>query len=258
VEKEGLNTEKTQMITQLENLQKEYDKLSEENTGLNEMFEKEKAHVEDLLKKVRNSQGNVEKYKAQVAALESRLKEYEQQIEQLKNDNKELVAENFVIKTSLDSTVTVSQNLKSENTNLTEQVNKGSVLTVYDLSAGGIKITNSMKEVPTVKSKRADKIRVCFTLGENAIAAAGKRDVFVRIADPSGNIFCKGKGDDYSFTYQDKSLQYSVKQNVNYNNKATDLCLYWDKDKDFVPGNYIVDIFVDGNNIGTTNFAFEK
>jgi type II secretory pathway pseudopilin PulG len=256
-EKQGLTDEKAQMITKLENLQKDYDKLGEDHKNLNDMFEKEKAHVEELLAKVRPSQGSVDKYKKQVDALEARLKEYETQIDQLKTQNKDLTAKNFVIKTSLDSTVTENKNLQTENTGLTDKVNKGSVLTAYDLNASGIKV-GSKKEIPTVKSKRADKIRVCFTLGENVIAVAGKKDVYVRIADPSGNILCKGTGDEYSFMMQDKKLQYSIKENIMYQNKSLDLCLYWAKTADFVQGKYIVDIFVDGVDIATTDFVFEK
>lgn len=256
-EKVQLTDEKTEMISKLESLQKEYDQLSEENANLSDMFEKEKAHVEDLLKKVRASQGSVAQYKNQVAALEQRLKEYEEQIEQLKADNKELVATNFTIKTSLDSAVTENVNLQAKNQDLTETVNKGSILTAYDLNASGIKASDK-KEIPTVKSKRANKIRVCFTLGENAIASAGKKDVYIRIADPSGRILSKGAGDEYSFMYQDKKIQYSIKESIAYQNKAMDLCLYWDKAGEFPTGTYTVDIFADGVNIATTNFAFEK
>jgi cell division protein FtsB len=256
-EKQGLTDEKTQMISKLEKLQKEYDKLSEDNKGLNDMFEKEKAHVEELLNKIKAAQGSVQKYKGQVAALESRLKEYEQQIEQLKSQNKDLVAENFNIKTSLDSAVTENKTLKDENTGLEDKVSKGSVLNTYDLNAGGIKISGK-KEIPTVKSKRAEKIRVCFTIGENAIASSGQKDVYIRIADPSGKILCKGTGDEYSFEFQGKKIQYSIKESINYQNKALDLCLYWVKSADFAVGNYIVDIFTDGESIGTATFTFEK
>jgi FtsZ-binding cell division protein ZapB len=257
VEKQGLTDEKAQMIANLEKLQKQYDQLSEENEGLTDMFEKEKEHVESLLTQIKSAQGSVAKYKGQVTALEGRLKEYEQQIEQLKSQNKELVAQNFDIKTSLDSTITENNSLNNENNNLTDKVNKGSVLSVYDMDASGIKISGK-KEIPTVKSKRAEKIRVSFTIGENAIATAGQKDVFLRIADPSGNILSKTTGDEFSFDFQNNKLQYSIKETINYQNKPIDLCLYWDKTSDFVNGTYTVDIFADGNAIGTSTFIFEK
>jgi hypothetical protein len=262
VEKETVITtvtdEKAQAISKLENLQKEYDQLSTDNKELSDMFAKEKEHVETLLKKIKNSNGSIEKYKKQVASLEGRLKEYEQQIEQLKAQNKQLVSENFVIKTALDSTTTENKNLSTENQDLSGKVDKGSALISYDISASGIIAKSNGKEVPTKKTKRADKVKINFTIGENAIATAGKKDIYLRIAGPDGKILCKGSTDDYSFKYEDKLIQYSVKDQFDYNNKPVDLCLYWVKSGEFAAGTYFVDIFVDSKNIGSTTFLFEK
>ncbi len=256
-EKTVLNDEKATMIAKLEKLQKEYDQLSEENNGLTEMFEKEKAHVEKLLNQIRNAEGSVAKYKNQVSQLEGRMKEYEEQIAKLKEENKALIEDNFEIKTSLDSTVNENENLTAVNVDLTTKVNQGAVLTAYDLDASGIKISNK-KEIPTFKSKRAEKVRVSFTLGENTLTTPGQKDVYIRIADPSGKILSKGDGDELSFEFQGNKLQYSIKENVTYQNKAVDMVMYWEKSAEFVPGTYTVDIFIDGNDIATTQFMFEK
>jgi uncharacterized phage infection (PIP) family protein YhgE len=256
-EKAGLTDEKANLISKLEKLEKEYDQLSQENEGLTEMFEKEKEHVQRLLEQIKKTEGSVSKYKNQVSQLELRLKEYEDQIVKLKDENKALVEDNFDIKTALDSTISENADLVAHNENLTEKVNKGSVLTAYDLIADGIKLT-SKKEIPTLKGKKAEKIRVSFTIGENAIATAGQKDVYVRIADPSGKILVKGEGDEYSFDFQGNKLQYSIKESINYQNKPLDMILYWDKTGEFPTGTYTVDIFVEGNDIGTCMFIFEK
>ncbi len=257
-EKETISNEKDKVVAQLENLKKEYDQLSKDNTQLTEMFNKEKEQVEALLQKVKNSQGSVSKYKKQITSMEGRLKEYEQQIEELKKQNKELTVENFHIKTVLDSTSTENKQLSSQNQALSETVSKGSALTTYDINANGIVVKSKGKEIPTKKSKRVEKIRVCFTIGENAIATAGAKTVYLRIADPSGNILSSGAGDEYSFDYQGTKLQYSSKEQVAFNNKAVDVCIYWAKIKDFTPGSYTVDLFADGNAIGTSTFILEK
>jgi hypothetical protein len=257
-EKDSLTTEKAQLIGQLEKLKADYDKLSTDNKQLSDMFNAEKERVEKLLVKIKNSEGSVAKYKKQVTSMESRLKEYEQQIEQLKQQNKELTAENFHIKTVLDSTTTENKTLTAEKTELEETVAKGTVLHSYDINADGIIVKAKGKEVPTKKVKRVEKIRVCFTIGENSIAAAGQKEIYLRIADPNGTILSQSEGDEYSFEGEGKKLQYSAKEQITYNNKATDLCLYWTKTKDFVPGTYTVDIFAEGKAIGTSTFILEK
>ncbi len=257
-ERDSLSTEKDQLVTKLENLKKQYDQLSKDNAQLTDMFNQEKEHVEKLLAKVKNAQGSVTKYKNQIKSMEGRLKEYEQQIEDLKKQNKDLTAENFHIKTVLDSTSTENKTLATHNQQLTETVNKGSALTTYDINTDGIVVKAKGKEIPTKKSKKAEKLRVCFTIGENAITPAGSKTVYLRIADPSGTILATGSGEEYSFDFQGKKLQYSAKEQVTYNNKAQDLCIYWVKAKDFVPGTYTVDLFADGNVIGTSTFTLEK
>jgi cell division protein FtsB len=257
-EKDSLSAEKQQLIVQLENLKKQYDQLSTDNKQLTDMFNAEKQHVEQLLAKVKNSQGSIAKYKQQVSTMEGRLKEYEQQIEQLKQQNKELTSENFHIKTALDSTSTENKTLSVAKTELEGTVAKGTVLHSYDINADGIIVKAKGKEVPTKKVKRVEKIRVCFTIGENAIASAGSKDIYLRISDPAGTILSQGEGDEYSFNGEGKKLQFSAKQQIMYNNKASDLCLYWTKTKDFVPGTYTVDIFTEGKAIGTSTFILEK
>jgi predicted nuclease with TOPRIM domain len=257
-EKDSLSAEKQELIGKLENLKKQYDQLSTDNKQLTDMFNAEKEHVEKLLAKIKNSQGSIAKYKKQLSLMEGRLKEYEQQIEELKNQNKALTAENFHIKTVLDSTTTENKELNTKNTELTETVSKGSALHTYDINSDGIIVKAKGKEVPTKKVKRVEKIRVCFTIGENSIATAGAKDIYLRIADPNGTILSQGEGDEYSFTFEGKKLQYSSKDQITYNNKAADLCLYWTKMKDFVPGTYTVDIFAEGKTIGTSTFTLEK
>ncbi len=254
----NVTAEKDQMISKLENLKKEYDQLSSDNEQLTTMFNEEKAHVEKLLQKIKNSEGSVAKYKNQVASMEGRLKEYEQQIEELKKQNKELVEVNFHIKTVLDSTTFENKELTSKNSELNETVNKGSALTTYDINADGIFIRNKVKEIPTQRTKRVEKIRVCFTIGENAIATAGNKTVYLRVADPNGNILSPGQGDEYSFEFGGKKLQYSAKEDIAYNNKPVDLCMYWNKTKEIIVGTYTVDIFAENNVIGTTTFILEK
>lgn len=253
-----VNQEKEQLITKLESLKKQYDQLSKDNTQLSEMFQAEKAHVEKLLKKVKNSEGSVSKYKKQITSLEGRLKEYETQIEELKTQNKALTEENFHIKTVLDSTTVENKQLAATNQGLNETVSKGSALTTYDINANGIFMRNKTKEIPTQKTKRVEKIRVTFTVGENAIATAGNKTVYLRIAEPNGDILAQGQGDEFSFDYNGKKLQYTAKEQLNYNNKAADMCIYWNKTKDMVPGTYTVDIFADNNVIGTSTFVLEK
>ena len=132
----------------------------------------------------------------------------------------------------------------------------GSVLKAYEILADAIKL-KSGKEIPTKKAKKVDKIRTCFVLSENAIAAKGEKTIYLRIAGPDGVILAKGTDDTYSFKYEGKDIIYSSKTTTNYSWKAVDVCMYWEKTKDFKKGSYMAELFLDGYVIGSSTFTLE-
>lgn len=91
---------------------------------------------------------------------------------------------------------------------------------------------------------------------ENSIAKAGTKDVFIRITRPDGNVIAYSQTDVFDF--QGQQVVYSAKRQVEYENKDIDVCIYWDNNKQLILGEYTVDIFTDGNMIGTTKFTIKK
>lgn len=258
IEKEGLSAEKADLISKLEKINQEYAKLSDEYTGLDSVFLAEKAHVEKLLKDLKTKNGDIAKYKAKVANYEQRFKEYLAQIEELKSKNMELTKNNMTIKTALDSTVIENSQLTKDKEVLTSKVEAGSVLKAYDISLQAVKVKGSGQEMPTNKVKRVDKIRTCFILSENTIAKSGKKTIYLRIAEPDGTIIADGVDQSREFEYQGKKIIFTEKQEIIYANKSMDVCMYWAKPRNYKPGVYYADIFVDGINIGTASINLEK
>ena len=258
IEKEGVNAEKVELISKLEKINAEYSKLSDEYKGLDSVFLAEKAHIEKLLKDLKTKNGDIAKYKAKVANYEQRFKEYVAQIEELKKKNVVLTQQNLVIKTALDSTVIENTQLSKDKEVLTSKVEAGSILKAYDITVEALKVKGNGQEMPTNKVKRVEKIRTCFILSENAIAKAGKKVIYVRISEPDGTIISESTDQAHEFDYQGKKILFTEKQEINYANKAMDLCIYWAKPRTYKPGVYYADIFVDGINIGTSSISLEK
>lgn len=256
IAKEEAIGQKEDMLCQLRNLETEYNQLSKDYKGLDSLFNKEKERIKKLKNEIKNLKGDASAYKNKIALLEGRLKDYLAQIEELKAKNEALTAENIKVKTTLDSAVTQNTQLNTQNQELSAKVEAGSVLKAYEIFAEPIRIKGE-KEIPTKKAKKTQKIRVCFLISENAIAKKGTKNVYIRIAEPDGTVLAKGTDDSYTFTYQDKNLAYSIKKEINYDNKAMDMCIYWEKNKDFKPGMYNVDIYVDDMLVGTTTYMLE-
>ena len=255
--KEEVISEKDKMLIQLENLQIEYDNLSKEYTGLEDLFTKEKEKVGKLMKQLKKETGNVDVYKKQVEAFKLQLRDYLSQIEVLQARNQELNEENIQVKSSLDSAMYENVALTGRTEELTSKVQMGSKLIAYEIFSDGIRLRSSGKEIPTKKAKRVEQIRTCFLLSENTIAEKGSKTIYLRIAEPGGRILTKGTDDSYMFVFEGEKIAYSIKQQINYDNKSMDLCMYFDKPGELKPGMYYVDIFVDDYQIGKTSFTLE-
>ncbi|MDD2344993.1 MAG: hypothetical protein PHY85_02500, partial [Bacteroidales bacterium] len=113
------------------------------------------------------------------------------------------------------------------------------------------------KEEQTDRVRRTNRIKVSFTLSENPVAEEGLKTIYCRIARPDGKVLYIDDSDAYSFETNGEKLQYSIKQQINYDKKATNLTLTWDvKDTkaEIIAGRYYAMVYVDGYQIGEGTF----
>jgi hypothetical protein len=133
------------------------------------------------------------------------------------------------------------------------------VLKAYSIDIQAINIRGS-REKETDKARRTHRLDICFTLGENLVIEPGVHTIYLRIAGPDTRILMRGEGDEYAFEFRGEMLQYSVKQDVEYNNEAMEVCMSWVQypdDPDFEKGQYIVNIFSGDQEIGQKTIVLE-
>jgi len=153
-----------------------------------------------------------------------------------------------------------TQQLSQEKDQLTKIVETSSGLKAYNVKGTTFSIKGkSNREVETFKASRVERVKIRFTVSENPLAKPGPRTAYIRIARPDGLIISKGKGDEYSFEANGTRLQYSLKYDFEYENKAMDIEVNWDKQTDTpaMEGKYHVAIYLDGLMIGQNQFVLE-
>lgn len=185
---------------------------------------------------------------------------YVNQMDSLYTVNKELVAENLNIKRRYNSEQRKNIVLEKEKEQLAGKIVEASVLEAYNITVSGIYVKRSGTEVTTVKARRVNKIRVCFTLSKNIVLLPGLKDVYVRIARPDNKILSPGIAEDFVFDYNGETIQYSIYEQANYDNEKIDLCLVWEKkykEIKMLEGSYEVIVFADGEEIGSVSFDLE-
>jgi hypothetical protein len=243
-------TEKESVMMDLENLKTTYDAAIAENTSMSDELIQERDKVVNLIADLKQSNGNVAKYRTQFIALQSNMKA-------LMAENEVLKEKNITLTTQRDSTVVVLgetkknvEALAGQNEELAKVVKKGSKLTVLNTAGTALKVRNSGKEIETEKARRADVLRVSFTIAENQIAQSGDKTYQVQVIDGKNNVL----GDKKTETFGENTLTYSFATKVAYENKTVNVSQDL-KGDDFAEGTYYINIYNKGELVSKTSFV---
>lgn len=250
-----LQRELDSLITEHNNIKVEYAAFSDSLTAKDSIIQANALEIRILL----DTQYEFYKVKKKLDRLRVISQGYLKQIDSLYTVNRELKEENEQIRSSYQKEQQKTSTLMKDKEVLTEKVNSAAVLKAYKITGMAVRGSGD-KERETDKAKRAEKIKVCFTLGENPLLAAGAKNIYIRISRPDKLILSRGKGDDYSFSYKGEILQYTMRETVNYQNQAIDICTYWinRSTKENLPeGMYVVSVYADDFEIGQTSFELK-
>jgi predicted nuclease with TOPRIM domain len=257
IEKEKVTNDFDAAKNQLIEVQKAYEGLTTDNKQLQSELDAKKEEIEDLSAKLTQYKGNsamISKLKAEIANLQSSLQNYVKQIDSLNIVNKALKDENTMVKSDLASEKTKSESLTQEKSELTAKVNMGSKLRAYEVFSDAVKVKGD-KEITTTKSRRLDKLRTCFIIGDNSIAKKGELNLFVKITGPDGQILTTSTDDSNKFN-NGKEF-YSIKKQVFYNNETMDVCMYFTPKDRLKDGNYKSELFIEGDKVGENTFELK-
>jgi len=204
--------------------------------------------LEELKKTKADDAREITRLKKELATVRAVLRDYVMQIDSLNRQNERLRAENTQVKNELAERNTQIAGLSTEKASLSEKVAIAAQLDATNIQLIALKKANKQaKKIADCKT-----MQVNFTISRNVTATNGTRTVYVRIQNPGGNTL-NGGG---SFDYENRSLQYTMKKNIEYTGEETSLTLYWQVSQMLEAGDYRVSIFVDGNMIGSKTFSF--
>lgn len=248
---EELNT----LLEEHENTKIAYGEMADSLIVMDSVIQANAKEIKNLL----NYKWEFYKVKKKLSRLQVVSQSYVRQMDSLYQKNTALTEENLQMREEIQIERKRNQNLVQEKDELTEKVEEASILGSYNIDANGVRVRGGNNETITNKVRRTDRIKVCFTLSENSIVGAGKKSIYIRVAQPDKQILSKGRTDQYTFEHKGEMLQYTMKKDVNYENEAIDICLSWNRRQsvELQPGLYHVDIFDGDFNIGHTTFELK-
>ena len=59
------------------------------------------------------------------------------------------------------------------------------------------------------------------------------------------------------FNMAGKDGNACISRQINYQNQNTDVCIYYELEKEITEGTYLVEIYCEGNKIGSSSFALK-
>ncbi len=247
-----LTQEKDSLANELRLMVHGYDTLKTDNDTLMANLQKEKDRIVQLLSVNATNVQLLKKYRAEIGTMRDIMKGYIVQIDSLNTLNQQLIAENIGIKQQITEVQNSNVELTKVKEELTSKVSVASVIQAKDISA----VSLNKKRKETNRINNIDKLRICFTLRENPIAAAGEKEVFMRIIRPDALVITTSP--DNLFDFNGDKLVYSATRLVDYMNQDIEMCIFLDNTGDFIEGTYSVELYLENNMIGRTTFALAR
>ena len=250
LDKEDLENEYSQFVQKYDEL-----KFTVTNDSLALLLEQEQLKTQRLLEELRTVKSSnateIRRLKKELATLRKILVGYVNQIDSLDRINKR---QQQVIADVTQKYNTASQQistLSKEKENLDKKVTLAAQLDVTNIR---IEPRNKRGKVAK-KVKDIVKLAISFTVVKNITAENGERTIYIRITKPDNDALTKSASN--TFSYENRTLTYSIKKYIEYNGEEQNVNVFWDVEEFLYAGNYRLDIFVGGNLIGSQKFTLD-
>ena len=248
--------DKKEMQNEYEQFAQQYSEMKTQinNDSIVEQLTQEQLKTQKLLEELRNVRATdareITRLKKELATCRAVIRSYVLEIDSLNRLNQNLTAENTRVKGQYEEATRRIESLNTEKSSLSEKV-----AIAAQLDAVGISMSlNDKKGKSTKKIEKAKNLQVNFSIAKNVTASNGVKTLYVRIQTPNGQVLTNGG----TFDYENRSLQYSMKKQVEYTGNETPVSMFWNISEFLSEGSYKVSIFADGHLIGSRSFTFDR
>lgn len=264
----------------------ELESMKTGNEELNALIETQKSELEVQRNKIRKSinSGNrskkaLDEARAQIASIRTQLDGYVTEVNTLKGkvellsqENSQLSADNQALNSTLTAERTMNdelttakaalvsekENLETEKTKLTSVVTRASVINVAEVTASAWKVRKSGKPAKTKAAKNTDRIKVCFTTTQNAVAREGNERFFIRLINPLGETMAvENLGSGIMTAHNDEEMRYTQAKDLPYENNPVVGCFLWEPNVAFTSGKYNIEVYNKGYLSGQGDFLLK-
>jgi predicted RNase H-like nuclease (RuvC/YqgF family) len=250
-----LETQKANIINELEQMRSELLATQSNNDSMNVYIEAESARLAEIIDSIsavsEASSNDLAKMTKRVSGLRAQNKKLIASVDSLNKAYQALEIEKEEVEENLQEEVVKNTQLTDENAVLKKDVAVGSMLQLSKMNAAAYKVRSNGKEKEVSSAGSADRIKACYTITKNMIAEKGERVVYMRVTTPDLRVLAAQGEEDNSFSFNGQPLLFSAKQVLFYEQDIIESCMNMDRESDFVAGEYSVELYTEGYMLGS-------
>ena len=229
----AIHEEKQLLEQELTDLSHNYDDLKTSNDTLNEKLQLEQEKIltlMDQMKKFRdNSYAEINRYKKEIGTLKNVLRSYVVQIDSLNQLNQKLAKENTEVRKQMNWVRERNQKLENQQKDMKEVIAQASALRTENFVVYPVN-----KKDKETNWKKCYNLKAEFVITKNVTAKRGDRVIYLRLKRPDDKVIAFSEKS--FFKYQNVSLTYSAKREINYEGDRLEMAIYWHNDGSLVKG----------------------
>ncbi len=239
----SLRNELDDLEEEYESLLDEYENVNQELTDQDSIMLSQITEIKQLLRRNDLLADDLNEAKAKIISLKNIVDELFTTIDSLNTKIDSLTTKNDSVIAENQSVNWKNYTLKKENETLYEKVSKGSVLEVLNATVSLIRFNNRGVPKTTKYAKKVQNLRVCFTLGANAISDAETKTVYMQLINSTGEII---ESNENQITMDDTVLNITSSSSFDYKNIEMEHCFDWQRTQPLIKGSYKLNLIIEG------------
>ncbi|WP_421765637.1 chromosome segregation protein SMC [Ekhidna sp.] len=178
----------------------------------------------------------------------------DEEIEQLKVLNEELAEENTTLKVEKNQLNQTVQELEENKKELASKVAFASRLQIEGMQVIAINDRGREKTGGEYRNRHIEQLKIQFTVVENEIAPIEGKDLLLRVIAPDGNVLFDVTRGSGSFTFENREMFYTAKQEILYDRNSQLVTFLYTKGSEYAIGQHKVEVYTDDYLMGKGSF----
>jgi len=212
------------------------------------------ADKKQLLVAAEYQRGRIDRLNNRVEGYKELLLIKDEEIKQLKVLNEQLAEENTTLKVEKNQLNDSIRRLEQNKQELASKVAYASRLQIKGMTINAINSRGKERDGGEYRNRHIEQLKIQFTVVENEIAPIEGKELLLRVIAPDGNVLFDVTRGSGSFTFENREMFYTAKQEILYDRNSQQVTFLYTKGSDYAVGQHKVEVYTDDYLMGKGAF----